>query len=67
MKRLWFRADTDRSGTLTTTEVVALIQNMKLGLSKEKTLQLFKKADLNNDNLMQLSEFENFIRLLTDR
>jgi Ca2+-binding EF-hand superfamily protein len=64
----WDKADTDRSGSLTFSEVQEVIQNMSINFNKPWFEKKFSQFDTDGDRTMNKDEFAQFTRhLFSDR
>lgn len=57
LKQMYTAADTDNSGYLDETEMVALLGQSGLGLSKKAIRRVMEEADANSDGLIEYNEF----------
>eukprot|EP00656_Telonema_subtile_P056734 TRINITY_DN9142_c0_g8_i1.p1 TRINITY_DN9142_c0_g8~~TRINITY_DN9142_c0_g8_i1.p1 ORF type:complete len:1064 (+),score=417.22 TRINITY_DN9142_c0_g8_i1:39-3230(+) len=57
LKQMYTAADVDNSGYLDETEMVALLQNSGLNLSKSAIHRVMEEADTNDDGMIEYDEF----------
>eukprot|EP00288_Rhodomonas_lens_P005909 CAMPEP_0177718304 /NCGR_PEP_ID=MMETSP0484_2-20121128/15506_1 /TAXON_ID=354590 /ORGANISM="Rhodomonas lens, Strain RHODO" /LENGTH=811 /DNA_ID=CAMNT_0019230461 /DNA_START=59 /DNA_END=2494 /DNA_ORIENTATION=+ len=64
----WFRADTDRSGTLEIDEVIKLMRKMNITCSDKEIKKLVKKYDMDENHVLDREEFGEMMKeLFSDR
>jgi Ca2+-binding EF-hand superfamily protein len=57
LKQMYVAADTDNSGFLDETEMVALLGSSGLGLTRKAIRKVMEEADTNSDGLIEYAEF----------
>lgn len=67
LKSLWDRADDDHSGSLSSKEVIQLIQAVNINMQVEKIRQLYKKFDTDQSGTLDFQEFVQFMAFLRKR
>jgi hypothetical protein len=67
LKSLWDRADTDRSGTLTIREVVALVASINVHMPNSKIRSMYNVFDTDQNGLLDFNEFLLFMAFLRKR
>lgn len=67
LKSLWDRADDDHSGSLSTKEVISLVQSINVNLPADKIRQMYKKFDTDQSGTLDFQEFIEFMGFLRKR
>jgi Ca2+-binding EF-hand superfamily protein len=67
LRDMWDRGDADRSGTLTTNEVIQLVSSMNISMPASTIKKIFKKFDSDGSGSLNFEEFTQFIALLRER
>lgn len=67
LKSLWDRADHDHSGSLTSKEVIHLVQSINVNMPVSKIKSMYKSFDTDNNGEFDFQEFIEFMTYLRKR
>lgn len=67
LKAVWDRADTDRNGTLSSSEVLNIVNSINLNIPTVKVKAMYKAFDADNNGSLDFPEFVEFMSLLRKR
>lgn len=67
LKSLWDRADHDHSGSLTSKEVIHLVQSINVNMPVTKIKDMYKSFDTDDDGEFDFQEFIEFMTFLRKR
>lgn len=67
LKSLWDRADHDHSGSLTSKEVIQLVQSINVNMPLSKIKDMYKQFDTDNNGEFDFIEFIEFMTFLRKR
>lgn len=67
LKSLWDRADHDHSGSLTSKEVIQLVQSINVNIPSAKIKEIYKTFDSDDSGELDFTEFIEFMTFLRKR
>ncbi len=67
VKKMFEKADADRSGTLSKKEVIDLIMSMNINMKQDVIKSFYEKVDDDNNGVLSLEEFHVLMNLLRTR
>lgn len=67
LKSLWDRADHDHSGSLTSKEIIQLVQSINVHMPINKIKDMYKRFDADDNGEFDFNEFIEFMTFLRKR